>query len=564
MTHTQAPQRTGCPTGPGGDPSASEATRLLCAASYVDIGFRDAVIDELYVHEERIAAPSSGIDATRVLAHALRARRVECGWAFVILLLWIVALPLTRGLVLFYLPPFAMLVLAGWIRGIVKRSSLLWRVVAWQLRWSGRGSLVFVLLLLLGFAAGDGGDLLGVGIGGVDPAPAWFALALPLLMAWVVAAQGGQFAKALTGELSRARFPDLAADPAEQAEGERFHRLRRRIHVEQRARLVMYRAADPFCGAGMPYAPWSLSVELRPREGVEPEPLDNTEILGHIVPLLEALRVPSPHGAPYRALAVRDRLRELEIDEVVFLPVEGLPRRSQAPYGPEAFEEHRFRSVEEGGETRRHFLRVRVGGWDEEIVTTVFVRAHTQGGMLMLEIAPHVLRPVRQLYQHADRVAYRYRHNHRFGKAVWALGHVPASAGRAAVTMWRATGVLWRIASGGHAKALADGPWASVRELGSDDRASLFQEMDVSRYLKSVQDRVTGGVRRALHEAGWQTEEFEQKVVNVADGATYIDETRFGTVGAVAIGNRNVVTNNTGGATATTAAHRSGGDRGNT
>ncbi|WP_055566155.1 hypothetical protein [Streptomyces atriruber] len=561
MTHTQAPQRTGSLTGPGGDPSASEATRLLCAGSYVDVRFREAVIDELYVHEERIAAPSLGIDATRVLAHALRARRVEFGWALVILLLWVAALPLTRGLVLLYLPSFAMLVLAGWIRVIVRRSSFFWRVVAWQLRWGGRGLLVFVLMLLLGLAAGDGGSLLDTGTGTgirVDPASAWFALALPLLMAWVVAAQGGQFAKALTGELSRDRFPDLAADPAEQAEGERFHRLRRRIHVEQRASLIMYRAADPFCGAGKPYAPWSLAVELRPREGVQPEPLDNTVLLGHIVPLLEALRVPSPHGAPYRALAVRDRLRELEIDEVVFLPVDGLPRRSQAPYGPEAFEEHRFRSVEEGGETRRHFLRVRVGGWDEEIVTTVFVRAHTQGGMLMLEIAPHVLRPVRQLYQYADRVAYQYRHNNRFGKTVWALGHVPASAGRAAVTMWWASGVLWRIASGGHAKALADGPWMSVRELGSDDRASLFQEMDVSRYLKSIQDRVTGGVRRALYEAGWETEGFEKKV------ELAVDTLSIGTVGALAFGDRNVVTSNTVGATATTAARRNGGNHGNT
>ncbi|UQT56789.1 hypothetical protein M4V62_17745 [Streptomyces durmitorensis] len=548
LTPTYVPQPTA--------PSASDATRLLCAGAYVDVGFREAVIDELYVHEERIAAPSLGIDATRVLAHALRARRVEFGWALVILLMWIAALPLTRGLALFYLPSFAMLVLAGWVRGAARRPSLFRRVVAWQLRWGGRALLVFVILLLLGIAAGGSGGLLG--IEGAEPALAWFALALPLLMAWVVAAQGGQFAKALTGELSRARFPDLTADPAEQAEGERFHRLRRRIHVEQRARLVMYRAAAPFCGAGTPYAPWSLSVELRPREGAQPEPVDNTVILGHIVPLLEALRVPSPHGAPYRALAVRDRLRELEIDEVVFLPADGLPRRSQAPYAPEAFEEHRFRSVEEGGETRRHFLRVRVGGWDEEVVTTVFVRAHTQGGMLMLEVAPHVLRPVRQLYQYADRAAYRYRHNSHFGKAVWALGRVPASAVSALVTMWRASGVLWRIASGGHGKALADGPWASVRELGSDDEASLFQEMDVSRYLKSIQDRVAVGVRRALSEAGWQTEEFEQKI-DLAIGTLSI-----GTVGALAIGNQNTVVSNTGGATATTAAHRSGGDHGST
>ena len=78
-------------------------------------------------------------------------------------------------------------------------------------------------------------------------------------------------------------------------------------------------------------------------------------------------------------------------------------------------------AVEEGGETRRHFLRIRVGGWNEGVVTTLFVRVHTQGGMLMLEVAPHVLWPLRQLFQDADRLAHQYRHHHHFGKAVWAL-----------------------------------------------------------------------------------------------------------------------------------------------
>ncbi|MFD1273838.1 hypothetical protein ACFQ51_25490 [Streptomyces kaempferi] len=64
---------------PGVPPGASEATRLLCAGTYLDAGYRDAVIEELYVHEERLAAPSLGHDAARVLAHALRARRSK--WA---------------------------------------------------------------------------------------------------------------------------------------------------------------------------------------------------------------------------------------------------------------------------------------------------------------------------------------------------------------------------------------------------------------------------------------------------------------------------------------------------
>ncbi|MFI8912180.1 hypothetical protein ACIGW4_11220 [Streptomyces sp. NPDC053513] len=560
-------------------PAASEATRLLCAGTYLDDGFRDAVIDQLYVHEERFAAPSLGYDASRVLAHALRARRVELAWAAGVLALWIVAIPLTKGLIALLITPFLVLGVARWVRGRSATAPVYRIVLAFLLRWYGRLMFLQSALLLLFLAFGDDesdggflGDLLGgvhettgsldlaVSLAaqemwGIGPLEVWITIAVPLLVAWAVATQRGQFARALTQELSRERFADQRTDPAELAEGARFRRLRDRIRIEQHSRLIMYDADVPFCGAGSPYEPWSLSVELRPRknlDGKAPEPLDNSAVLRHVVPLLEALRVPSPHGSPQLQAAVRDRLRELEIDEVVFLPVDGLPARTAAPYTPEGFEAHRSRAIEEGGETRRHFLRIRVGGWGEEIVTTVFVRVHTQGGMLMLEVAPHVLRPVRPLYRYADRIAHRYRHNHHFGKAVWALGQTPRSAGQAVVTIGRALVQVWRVLTAGHTNALPEGPWISVRELGSDDEASLFQEMDVSRYLKSVQDRVANGVTLALREAGYETAEFEQKIVHVAEGGTFIENTK----GNVTVGHHNTVTSKTF-TTSTT-----GGDRG--
>ncbi|MFG3036825.1 hypothetical protein ACGFYZ_07975 [Streptomyces sp. NPDC048330] len=586
MAQSSVPQQPGPPppSAPPGHapavdprrlPEASEATRLLCAGTYLDDGFRDEVIDQLYVHEERFAAPSLGFDATRVLAHALRARRVELGWAVGILALWIVALPLTKGLVTVLIVPYLVLGLARWIRGRSADVPVYRLVPAFVLRWYGRllflQSALLLLFLVIGDEESDGGllgevsesgEVLDLAVGlvaqemwGIGKPEAWITIAVPLLVAWAVATQRGQFARALTEELSRERFPDRHTDPAEQAEGARSRRLRDRIRTEQHARLVMYGTDDPFCGAGEPYEPWSLSIELRPRknlDGKAPEPLDNSAVMRHVVPLVEALRVPSPHGSPRLQAAVRDRLRELEIDEVVFLPVDGLPARAAAPYTAEGFEAHRSGAIEEGGETRRHFLRIRVGGWGEEIVTTVFVRVHTQGGMLMLEVAPHVLRPVKPLFRYADRIAHRYRHNHHFGKAVWALGQTPRSAGQALVTVWRALGHLWRVLTAGHAHALPEGPAASVRELGSDDEASLFQEMDVSRYLKSVQDRVANGVTAALREAGYETAEFEQKIVHVAEGGTFIENTK----GNVTLGHHNTVT------TKNFTTSTPGGDRG--
>lgn len=106
---------------PGVPPGASEATRLLCAGTYLDAGYRDAVIEELYVHEERLAAPSLGHDAARVLAHALRARRLDVGWAAAILGLWAVGFPLSNYLLAALLLPCLVLATASWIRGARER-----------------------------------------------------------------------------------------------------------------------------------------------------------------------------------------------------------------------------------------------------------------------------------------------------------------------------------------------------------------------------------------------------------------------------------------------------------
>lgn len=217
-----------------------------------------------------------------------------------------------------------------------------------------------------------------------------------------------------------------------------------------------------------------------------------------------------------------DRLRELVVDECVFLPAAGLPDVDAVDLSAEAFAAHRAGAVEEGGERRRHFLRVRIGGWDENLVITVFIRVHTQGGMLMLEVAPHVLLPVRPDFQRADDIARRHRRNTPVAKVLLALSQAPGSLGVALATLGGACRVPWRLATAGHSVAYAAGPAASVRELASQEDGSLFQLMDLDRYLKTIQERIVGGVTLALHDAGWHTEEFAERAVNVADGGVFI------------------------------------------
>lgn len=532
-------------------PHASEASRLLCAGTYLDSGYRDKVIEQLHLNEQRIVAPALGFDSARVLAHALRARRQEMLWAGLVLFLWVVGVPLSGGLLIGFLGPSLLLALAGWIRGGAADPPVYRRLPAFLFRWWGRLSFATFLVITVVIAFGGGEDsdsssgssydssyesgfyessysddssssdwlLLGADLG-VEAWRAWLAVVVFALIALSLAMQRAQFAKVMAAELSPARFPDAAGDPAEQAEGQpRFQRLKGRIRTEQHAPLVMYHEARPFCGAGEAYETWVLAVELRPDKAKKQQPLSNRTVLEQIRPLLERLRLP----AEFAGHTVRDRLRWLEVDECVFLPAEGLGRREDAPYNLAAFEEHRARAVEEGGEKRRHFLRIRVGGWEEELVVTVFVRIHTQGRMLMLEIAPHVLLPVREDFKNADRTAHAFRNNNAVGKAAWAVARVPGSAVRAMVSLGRGVVYGWRLLTGGYRGALPDGPELSVRELGSARAGSTFQEMDASRYLKSVQDRVANGVRTALAESGYQTGEFVQKIVNISGGGVNIE-----------------------------------------
>ncbi|EGX61510.1 hypothetical protein SZN_02202 [Streptomyces zinciresistens K42] len=545
-------------TPPPVAPHASEASRLLCAGAYLDAAYRDRVVEELDLNDQRIAAPSLGYDAARVLAHALRARRLELGWAGAIVGLWVVGLFATDFLLVGYLLPSLLLAMGAAVRGDGDGPPFARRLAAFAIRWLGR--IVFALFLaatvVFAFSDADSassepvceaydaagycqsyssggspgfwgffeGLLPGLsqmvgGDGTVEPLQAWLALVLFVGVAVCTGAQRSQFARALGAELSPERFADAAADPAENTESRRFQRLKERIRLEQRAPLIMYHGARPFCGAGAAYDTWVLAVELRPDGVRKVRPMSNRTILDAVRPLVEGLRLPSE----YAGHAVRDRLRWLEVDECVFLPAEGLGRREDAPYREEAFEEHRARAVEEGAEKRRHFLRVRVGGWEEELVVTVYVRIHTQGRMLMLEIAPHVLQPIRADFKDADRTAHRFRSNNLFGRATWAVGQVPGASIRSLATLGHGAAYGWQLLAGGYANALPDGPAVSVRELAAARSGSLFQQMDVDRYLRSVQDRIANGVRTALADHGYQTGEFVQKVVNISRGGVHID-----------------------------------------
>ncbi|MEV6755995.1 hypothetical protein [Streptomyces sp. NPDC051214] len=605
----------------------TEATRLLCAGVHLDAVFRRRVVSELVGHAERPVAPPLGADVLPVLAHALRARREELFSALLLAAVWIGflvtdavmiwdALEDSRGgesgvsgadLALLAFDPddlvdtgpdgtFGAFVPGGWAIAYAVVVLLLWlaRVV------SGRGA--------------DGGTLrqlelpaplawLRRRIGWLVTAFVWWCAAaytysaitvisetpypviFPLLVAAVVWRHQFLRKRVLRTQLARQTF----AETEQPRIPRRFSRIAACIHREQNAPVTLYDANRPFVGAGKPRKPWSVVLELQrtaeknPDGGVPPqrayEPLAAREVIKMIEPRLKDLRRSA-------AATSVDRLRDLEIEEFVYLPA-GAGRDEQL-YTGQGYEtaglydagqaaRHIERAAGEGGEARRHFLRVRVGAWNEQVVVSLLVRVHTQGGMLVLEVVPHVLGPIVPAFREVDTIvasepegpvhdalracvdgpavgvaigiaALRTLPSLVPSFRLWLAQPEPAEGEVPVPPVARAvrSACSW-LGIGRPVQAPPDAPLVSLRQLASTDDLSLFQEMDVARYTRTLQDRIGEGVRDALRAGGFRTDRLEQNITQISNSGVYITEMSGG---ALATGTHGQATHTTEGSTA--------------
>jgi hypothetical protein len=265
--------------------------------------------------------------------------------------------------------------------------------------------------------------------------------------------------------------------------------------------------------------PDGLSQQTQPQQPPAYH-LSSRHIIDMITPRLVALREST-------ALTSRDSLRGLEIEEFVYLP-SGV-RRDSGVYKAESVQQHLSEAADDGGEARRHFLRVRVGSWHEQVVVSLLVRIHTQGGMLVLEVVPHVLGPVAEEFRQIDAIVERHAAG-PLREGVLAFLTAPAATAAAGIATARTLLSVVGVWFSAPEYAAPDAPLVSVRELASTNELSLFQEMDVSRYIKTVQDRIASGVRDALEQRGFRTDRFEQQIVNVRDGGVYIEDMSGGAV----------------------------------
>lgn len=421
-------------------------------------------------------------------------------------------------------------------------------------RLAGLGSVLFLCFYWYLYLAGlvDGTAQ--------TPYPALFPLVITLI-GWQHQAS---HRKALCRWLSKWTFP-TATQPG-LPPGLPYDGLVPSIHREQQAPVTLYDLEKPFIGMGTCRKSWSFAMELRkvPDETRGQVPAQSSAANGAGAGLARrtterltasaALDMIEPQLIELRESAARtgrDRLRDLEIERFLYLPggvgrdeevevggvddaaafaatPQGRGQGGRPVYDPEQIAAQLDEAVDEGGEARRVFLRVRVGAWHEQLVVTVLVRVHTQGGMLVLEVEAYVLGPIRKEFRGVDALVERLPEKWP-SAALRALRHAPAIGVSCAIG---ALGSIYReIASGwSDGDEPPDVPRVSLRAAAAQKDLSIFQETDAERYIKTIQERIAGGVRVALREHGYRTEEFEQHIYQVSGGGVFIKDMSGGAI----------------------------------
>ncbi|MET9916733.1 hypothetical protein ABZZ04_06560 [Streptomyces sp. NPDC006435] len=557
------------PLSPHGKRARSEITRLLCAGVYLQPFFRHRVVKELVEHDERAVAPSADVDVETVLAHALRAGRLGLRAGRRVAFLWVLFLVVDLGggkfgwmtdwslaraydltapedgperLVNFvqlcpeFMPDLFDSLEPGkgtWVLAYSVVSVLMWLVQALSRRFDAhtgsslplgnRGVLMHtlfipgVLLTAYWWAA-----VTAVWNNSAN----WAAVVFPLLLSVPVRAH-----RRAVGKVLRERFDEetFGQQPREEVTGSaRLQSIGEAIRQEQHSRIALYDLDHPFAGQGQFTESWSLVMDLEPKPGtVVSDPVTTPEALDAIRQKVADL------ARTTGATRSRDRLGEVEIDEMVCLPAG--PPRHRIDHREATTTAHLVASAGEGGEARRHFLRVRLSAWDSQMVVSVLVRVHTQGELLALEVAPHVLAPLKPKFRLLDDIIERDR-DLSLVSAVQTLLAAPA-ASLAAVFSAADSARSCAVRAKGRFKrhdplevTPSNGPRTSVREMASQQTLSPFQAMDAERYLRTLQERIGTGLLQLLDKKGYDTKELKQQVVQVNSGGVYISSMQGGAV----------------------------------
>ncbi|MGW3207311.1 hypothetical protein [Streptomyces sp. NPDC001135] len=472
------------PSRPSAD-ATSDATRLLCAGTYLDPVYRATVIRELLTHRFRVVAPSYGYDAVPVLAHALAARRLHRARLAVLL----------AGLFVTYV-----LMAAGVLNGFTGLLATAW--LLWVTAFLRRVVTLQLLTSRLGIRTG-----------------------------------GARRTSGFDG--SYPRHPQLTGE------------LVAKINREQTSdgSLICYGGYKPFVGAGQQVRRWSTAELLigapvtvfdgRREAGLPKAPGVNGHATGEepkrkdIIPFtVEDL---SAYVSARMTSGLRDhasrlaRIEGLAVERSTFTTaVTTLPGAWAAI--PEQTDGHWQDTYGSG----RAYLCVRVGSWNQELVTTAFVGFDLKGNTLHTEFYSYVLGPIQASFHLVDRLPAALDAGTLLKVGWHTLRATPEAALRPVLSRARSalSGLLpWarntvllpqpadtsEFGLGRYADTLVNrGALTSIREMATSDGFHVFfQETDTIKYTQIVERQLLQFIREFLQEHNVDLAEHEARQTNI-------------------------------------------------
>ncbi len=560
------------------DGRGTEATRYLCAGAYLDVRYRDHILEEVLYQRLRSVAPSYGIDIVPVLRHALQARRHEAVRDLVLFVTLLLTLVLAPEVALLALVLSAIVFAVRSLTRALRTLSTGRRQREFepgvnpgvnpgadQAVNPGFNALIpgILVLLVIYYVAAHGVSLPHLGGGGGDTSDSFsgsdsssgsgisklvrigsasFAFGfLMLLVGWAaVTAERWINHRILVDQLSPGRFDPAAAPPEPAAHRERIGYL-----AEAQTGNVTYfarrRASTPFVGHGQLLRAWQLTTPLV-REGVEPDeagfdPDEASAPLMSVDDFYTQMRRSLAHMI-HRKLPDSHRLQGVNLQERLFVP--GLlPERSGMLDPERHLPRYRIGQAEmralgtQGRGRAAHFLSTRIASWDGELEVTVFMYFSVQGNMLYIELEGTALPSIKEAFHRVDSfekftTLVRVRH------AWHALGDLPGLAVRSPARLWRMARNAWFTSTDLRAQrhditrrlAFEYGARASVRELGAEpDLDQFFQLADGLRYFEVVQRRAIRAIAEVMAEFGYSTEEFINRAMSVVNHHTVYADT---------------------------------------
>lgn len=537
-------------------PGNDDATRYLCAASYLDPAYNTRVLKEFLVEPTRPIPPSPGVDASQVLTEAVRARARRKNYDGVLLLLTLLIVGIAWDQPLLY----------GWIvlSVLMSMSNLSGAGTPSLLQPVTFKAVVGVLIVigfavLVGFLISNGisssssssyDDYYGTSYSsssGDGSSTGRLVVAIVLAFVALIICMGERWT---LWQLLTTRFRRGTAPGPGGAGGlsgfltEDFHaqlvRYQKASAPVDVAPLVVYRGFKPFVGSGTKRNAWSIAIPLEKladdeldelEEGEERPDLTTDTLYAHIRSVLERLQQSG-------GLSPDLRLRDLTVTEEVFTPaselIDHLAQPEAVSYLPNLYappntsltrdEIDQIRLAPR--EWSRYYLCTRIETWDRDLVLSAYLHTAVDETTLYLEWTPFVLTPIRAGYRAVDKMRTDSYRPFWLGFMMWLRLPIGALVRIGSLASWirtpkRENGVIdpdrYGVAS-------------SLRELAAGGYTDYFQQVDIERYEKIIDAQLLPSIGAFIEAAGYSAAKFEEQTSTVINNEISIGGDNTGAI----------------------------------